>query len=280
MNRPTIKTELGFYGFRGTAITRPRWNTIANQLGIRPTTQRYANITDNSNKQGKLYKDFVKAVKANIQTKYTFDNQTIIQQFSFAYKIRFKEDKGRWSAWFPKVANLQVQGKRFGLFERIQQSQIDEIQRLEESNAEIKDIAEPTLGDPVIVPIVGGKLVAKGVRVARMKKAGAFKLDLNYIGDTSWDRNEDTCVFDYLFHKYAGNKGFKKGEQKKFLPADDRDRAYDNLDTLFSCEDYPNSLDNGVNTEQLLKFCEKFDVGMYAFDKNEKLIHYHRSKST
>jgi len=273
MNRVNTKTELSFYGFSKPQITRPRWNTIANQLGVRPTTQRYANITDNSNKQGKVYKDFVKAVKANIQQKYAFDNQTIIQQFSFAYKIRFKEDRGRWSKWFPKVANLQVQGKRFGLFERIQQSQQDEINRLEESNAEIKDIAEPTLGDPVIVPIVGGKLVAKGVRVARMKKAGALKLDLNYIGDTTWDRNEDTCVFDYLFHKYAGKSGFKKT-----LPADDREQAYENLDTLFSCDDYQNSLENGVNTEQLIKFCERFDVGMYAFDKNEKLIHYYRSK--
>ena len=274
-NRISTKAELSFYGFSKPQINRPRWNTIANQLGVRPTTQRYANITDNSNKQSKVYKDFVKAVKTGIQQKYTFDNQVIIQQFSFGYKIRFKEDKGRWGKWFPKTANLQVQGRRFGLFESIQQSQQDEINRLEESNAEIKDITEPVLGDPVIVPIVGGKLVAKGVRVARMRKAGAFLLDADFIGDASWDRNENTCVFDYLFHKYAGKSGFKKT-----LPADDRERAYDNLETIFDCEDYNNSLENGVNTEQLLKFCEKFDVSMYAFDKNEKLIHYYRSKNS
>ena len=274
MNRITIKNELSFYGFSKPQITRPRWNSIANQLGIRPATQRYANITDNSNKQSKVYKDFVKAVKANIQQKYTTDNQTIIQQFTFTYRIRFKEDKKRWGKWINRTYNGQVQGKRFGINERVAQAQQDEIERLRESNAELDDITEPTYGDPVIVPIVGGKLVAKGVRVARMKKAGALKLDLNYIGDTTWDRNEDTCVFDYLFHKYAGKSGFKKT-----IPADDREQAYENLDTLFSCEDYPNSLENGVNTEQLIKFCERFDVGMYAFDKNEKLIHYYRSKN-
>jgi hypothetical protein len=273
MNRTTIKNELSFYGFSGNQITRPRWNTIANQLGVRPNTQRYANITDNTNKQSKVYKDFVKAVKTNIQQKYTFDNQVIIQQFTFSYKIRFKGDGGRWGKWFPKIANLQVQGKRVGVFERIQQSQQDELNKLEESNAQIKDIGEPVLGNPTIVPMVGGKLVAKGVRVARMKKAGAFKLDLDYIGDMTWDRNEDTCVFDYLFHKYAGKSGFKKT-----LPADDREQAYENLDNLFSDENYPNSLENGVNTEQLIKFCEKYDIGMYAFDKNEKLIQYYRSK--
>lgn len=272
-NRINTKTELSFYGFSKPQISRPRWNTIANQIGVRPTAQRFANISDNSNKQSKVYKDFVKAVKANIQQKYTFDNQIIIQQFSFTYRIRFKEDRGRWGKWFPKTSNLQVQGRRFGLFESIQQAQQDELNRLEESNAEIDNITEPVLGDPVIVPIVGGKLVAKGVRVARMRKAGALKLDLNYIGDTTWDRNENTCVFDYLFHKYAGKSGFKKT-----LPADDREGAYEYLDTLFSDLDYNNSLENGVNTEQLLKFCEKYDVGMYAFDKNEKLIHYYRSK--
>ena len=107
-----------------------------------------------------------------------------------------------------------------------------------------------------------------------MKKSGALKLDLNYIGDASWDRNEDTCVFDYVYHKYAGKSGFKK-----FLPADDRERAYENLETLFDWEEYNNALENGVNTDQLLKFCERFDIGMYAFDKNEKLIHYYRSQN-
>jgi hypothetical protein len=273
-NRLNAKTELSFYGFSRNQITRPRWNDIANQLGVRPTAQRYVNITDNSNKKGKVYKDFVRAVKTNIQEKYTFDNQVIIQQFTFAYKIRFKGDKGRWSKWFDRTYNGQVQGRRIGINQSVAQSQLDEIERLRESNAEIKDITEPNLGQPTIVPIVGGKLVAKGVRVARMKKAGAFLLDADFIGDASWDRNENTCVFDYLFHKYAGVEGFKRK-----LPANDREKTYDYLDALFSCDEYPNSLENGVNTEQLIRFCEVFDVSMYAFDKNEKLIQYYRSKN-
>ena len=130
-NRINTKTELSFYGFSKPQINRPRWNAIANQLGVRPTTQRFANITDNSNKQSKVYKDFVKSVKTNIQEKYRTDNEVVIQQFSFNYRIRFKQDKGRWGTWFPKVANLQVQGKRFGLFERIQQAQQDELNKLE-----------------------------------------------------------------------------------------------------------------------------------------------------
>jgi len=272
MNRPTIKTELGFYGFSGTQITRPRWNTIATQIGVRPATQRFANITDNSNKSSKVYKDFVKAVKQNIKDKYTTDNQTIIQQYTFTYRIRFKEDRGRWGKWINRTYNGQVQGKRFGINESVAQSQQDEINRLEESNAEVDDISEPNLGQPTIVPIVGGKLVAKGVRVARMRRVGAFKLDLDFVGDTSWDLNEDTCVYDYIFHKYAGKSGFKKS-----IPADDRERAYDFLDGIFTCEIFTNPREEGVCVEQLLEFCRKFDIGMIALDKNEKLVQYYKS---
>lgn len=273
-NRINTKTELSFYGFRGNQITRPRWNTIANQIGVRPTAQRYANITDNSNKQSKVYKDFVRAIKNSIQQKYTFDNQNIIQQFNFNYRIRFKEDRGRWSNWINRIANLQVQGRRFGINDSVQQAQQDEIDRLIESNAEIEDITEPILQAPTVVPLSGGKLVAKGVRVARMRSVGALKLDLDYIGDTSWDLNQNTCVYDYIFHKYAGKSGFKKT-----IPADDREKAYDYLDDLFANDNSQNPREEGVSVEQIDDFCKKFDIGMIALDKNEKLVQYTKSNN-
>jgi len=273
-NRPNVKSELSFYGFSGNQITRPRWNAIANQLGVRPTTQRFANITDNSNKSGTPYKAFVKQVKANIAQKYTRDNQNIIQQFTFDYRIRFKEDKGRWSKWFKKTFSSQVQGRRFNINERVLQLQSDEINRLEESNAEIKDITEPDLKEPQVAPIIAGKLVAKGVKVARMRKMGALKLDLDYIGDTTWDLQQDTCVFDYIYHKYAGKTGFKKS-----LPADDRDKSYEYLNNLFADCDNQNPLEEGVSIEQLKSFCKRFDIGMIALDKNEKLIEYEKSNN-
>jgi hypothetical protein len=273
-NRITIKNELSFYGFRGNQVTRPRWNAIATQLNVRPTAQRFANITDNSNKSSSPYKAFVRAVKQNLQAKYTTDNQNIIQQFTFDYKIRFKEDKGRWSKWFDKSFSGQVQGRRFGINERVLQAQGDEVNRLEASNAELKDITNPDLKDPQVVPMVAGKLIAKGVRVARMKKMGALKLDANFVGDTSWDRNEDTCVFDYIYHKYAGKSGFKKS-----LPADDREDAYEYLNILFTNDNNPNPLVKGVSVEELKRFCERFDIGMIALDKNEKLIEYQKSNN-
>lgn len=268
--RTNIKNELTFYGFRGTQITRPNWNAIATQLGVRPTAQRYSRINDNSPKNRTIYKEFVRQVKSNIQQKYTRDNENIIQSYSFTARIRYKTGKG-WSNWATKTFNRQVQGKRINIMDKIQRDQEQQILELRESDIDLDEdsISDLALNDATVVPITtGGKLVSKGVRVARMRQTGAFQLDYNYIGDTSWDRQENTCVFDYLFHKYAGKSGFKKS-----LPSDDRERAYEFLEGLFG----ENSLSEGVCIDQLEEFCVRFDVGMIALDKTEQLITYKKA---
>jgi hypothetical protein len=268
--RLNIKPELSFYGFSRNQITRPNWNAIATQLGVRPTAQRYSRINDNSAKNRTIYKEFVRQVKSNIQQKYTRDTENIIQPYTFTARIRYKTGKG-WSNWAMKTFTGQVQGRRMNIMEKIQRDQGQKIEELRASNIDLDEdsISNLVLNDATAVPTTtGGKLIAKGVRVARMRQTGAFQLDYNYIGDTSWDRQENTCVFDYLFHKYAGKSGFKKS-----LPSDDRERAYEYLEGVFG-ED---ALSEGVCIDQLDKFCERFDVGMIALDKTEQLITYKKA---
>jgi hypothetical protein len=267
--RQNIKTELTFYGLNRNQITRPNWNTIATQLGVRPTTQRYANINDNSAKNRKIYKDFVRQVKTNIREKYTSDNENIIQSYSYTGRIRYKTGKG-WTGWVNKKFTGQVQGRRMDIMQKIQRDQEDNIKKLRDSDIDFDEdsIQNLALNNANVVPITGGKLISKGVRVARMRQTGTFKLDYNYIGDTSWDKGMNTCVFDYIFYKYAGKPTFIKS-----LPLDNREQAYDFLEGLFG----QHSLTDGVCIEQIDKFCERFDVGMIALDKNEKLISYKKS---
>jgi len=270
-NRINTKAELTFYGFRGNQITRPRWNTIATQLGVRPSTQRFASISDASNKKSKVYKDFVKSVKAGIQQKYTFDNQLVVQPWTMSYSRRWNTGKLK-TKWSKVTTAGVVQGKRYeiaGLVATAVQERQEQIE--EDSPTESQGFSEPSLGEQSVAPVNGGRLVSKGIRVARMRKMGALKLADDYCGDTSWDLNQDTCVFDYLFHKYAGKSGFKKS-----LPIDDREKAYTFLDVLFS----DNSLEEGVTIEQLKKFCDRFDIGMIALDKNENLIEYVKSQNS
>lgn len=273
-NRINTKTELSFYGFSKPQISRPRWNTIANQIGIRPTTQRFQNITDNSNKQSKVYKDFVKAVKANIQRKYTTDNELVIQPWSMTYQRRWNT-KNLKTKWVPITTAGVVQGRRYQIDELVATASGERQERIEEdSPTESKGFSDPTLGETQAVPVNGGKLVAKGIRVARMRAVGALKLANDYIGDTSWDLQKDTCVYDYIFHKYAGKSGFKKS-----LPADKREKSYKFLDELFTEDTYVNPRTEGVCVEQIKIFCNQFDVGMIALDKNEKLIEYVKSNN-
>jgi len=269
-NRINIKGELTFYGFSKNQITRPRWNTIATQLNLRPNTQRFANITDDSNKKSRVYKDFVKAVKANIKQKHTHDNQLVVQPWTITYKRRWNGKKLK-TKWETITTGGVVQGKRYEINELLASAVTQRQDEIEQNSpTESKDFSEPILAETQIVPITGGKLVAKGIRVAKMRKLGALKLADDYCGDTSWDLKQDTCVFDYIFHKYAGKSGFKKS-----LPDDDREEAYEFLNNLF--ED--NALEEGVSIEQLQIFCIRFDIGMIALDKNENLIEYIKNKN-
>ena len=276
-NRINTKTELAFYGFSKPQITRPRWNAIANRIGVRPTNERFADITDTSNKQSKVYKDFVKAVKANIQQKYTTDNERIIQPWSMTFKRRFNNRQN----WDNVTTSGVVLGRRFEINELVAADATGRQQNIEEDSPyETKQFSEPEFGETQVVPVNGGKLVAKGIRVARMKAVGALKLANNYSGDTSWDLNQDTCVYDYIFHKYAGKSGFKKS-----LPADKREKAYEYLDMIFTEVNpdeniyFSSPRTEGVCIEQIKKFCSQFDIGMIALDKNEKLIEYIKDKN-
>jgi hypothetical protein len=275
MNRINTKTELSFYGFSKPQISRPRWNAIANQVGVRPTSQRFANITDNSNKQSKVYKDFVRAVKTNLQQKYRTDNELVIQPWSMTYKRRFKN-----TPWDTITTAGVVQGKRTDILGLVANAIAERQQDIEQySPTESKDFSEPTLGETQLVPVNGGKLVAKGIRVARMKAVGALKLDNNYSRDTSWDLKQDTCVYDYIFHKYAG-----KNDKKK-LPIKNREKAYEYLDMVFTIANpdeniyLVNPRQEGVSVEQIKNFCIDCDITMIALDKNEKLIEYIKSKN-
>jgi len=276
-NRINTKTELSFYGFSKPQITRPRWNAIANQIGVRPTSQRFANITDNSNKQSKVYKDFVKAVKTNIQQKYTTDNERIIQPWSMTFKRRFNNRQN----WSDVTTSGAVLGRRFEINALVAADAASRQQHIEEDSPyETKQFSEPEFGETQLVPVNGGKLVAKGIRVARMRAVGALKLADDYCGDTSWDLKQDTCVYDYIFHKYAGKSGFKKS-----LPADKREKSYECLDEIFTIANpdeniyLVNPRQEGVSIEQLKKFCNQFDIGMIALDKNERLIEYFKSSN-
>jgi hypothetical protein len=116
---------------------------------------------------------------------------------------------------------------------------------------------------------VGKKGVKKGMR---MKSLGYLKTNDD---KQEWNTNQGKCVFDYLYWKYKDVKGFKTDLGKS------REEAYDFLNNLFMDEDDEDELNpitQGVSVKQLEKFCDRFNLNMYAYDKGNELIEYYKCK--
>ena len=90
----------------------------------------------------------------------------------------------------------------------------------------------------------------------RMRDSGAGLIDGYEKQD--WDTNTGRCVFDYIIHRY--------GKIKEFITV----CTYDNLYEVFDREKGEELLKIGVNTEEIMSFCEDHNVLMYVIDDNEK----------
>ena len=104
----------------------------------------------------------------------------------------------------------------------------------------------------------------------RMKDAGVGLYD-GYTPQT-WDTNKGRCVFDYIIYRYGNIDGFKKVCNYESLCKifnnyeDDEDITDDNDEKI---TDYTELLTKGVNTIEIKRFCEKFNIPMYAIDEIE-----------
>lgn len=90
----------------------------------------------------------------------------------------------------------------------------------------------------------------------KMRDAGAFMVD-GY-GNHDWDTKTGRCVFDYVIYTYKDINGFKKI------------CTYEKLNEIFGAFDDFSPLVEGVNTLQIMEFCRRFDLPMYALDDDEK----------
>lgn len=101
----------------------------------------------------------------------------------------------------------------------------------------------------------------KPLNKIRMKQSGVGIYD-GY-DKQEWDTNTGRCVFDYIIYKYGNIKGFKKVCNYEslcniFYDIDDED--------VNDCNEL---LKIGVNTNEIKRFCDKFNIPMYAVDEIE-----------
>ena len=110
----------------------------------------------------------------------------------------------------------------------------------------------------------------KPLNKIRMKDAGAGLYD-GYEPQT-WDTNTGKCVFDYIIYRYGNIDGFKKicnyeNLCKIFNNYEDDEDITDDDDEVIT--DYTELLTKGVNTNEIKRFCRKFNIPMYSVDEIE-----------
>jgi len=144
-----------------------------------------------------------------------------------------------------------------------------------------KIIDEILLESPVIavdiitrndnIQIVNDKI--KPLDKIRMKDAGAGIYD-GY-AEQEWDTNTGRCVFDYIIYRYKNINGFKKicnyeSLCKIFNNCEDDDDDDDEVITDDAViTDDTELLNIGVNTNEIKRFCSRFNIPMYAVDEVE-----------
>jgi len=257
--KQALKQAYDYLGIKGKRRSNPI--TTARFLGFTPI-QRGVPINPND-------PIFATRVNNEVFRRWIENTQKVSQSITINFKYRYKKNNNIMKG----INSETITGTR-ATIDKIRQEQLnlmyDELEQ--DSPFIVVEVSEAQISKIQRLPVGGGnRFVSKGIRQVRMRRMGALKLDYDYIGDTSWDRQQDTCVFDWLFNEYACKSGFKK-----FLPKKDRDMAYDNLNDLFKLDEDDEPLTEGVNIDQLRRFAEKFKLPMMGFDKNEKTIACYR----
>jgi hypothetical protein len=113
----------------------------------------------------------------------------------------------------------------------------------------------------------------KPLNKIRMKQAGVGIYD-GY-DKQEWSTNTGRCVFDWIIHKYGDIKGFKKVCNYESLCNifydidDDEEYGEDEDDEWIIIYNPLDLLNVGVNTNNIKRFCERFNLPMYAVDEND-----------
>jgi hypothetical protein len=251
------------YGVKHSELKK---NPVATyrRMGLIPSG--YDDANDN-NRTSYRTKTAIKLAREALNNKYLYDTEEVYSNVNIPYKVVYKDSK-KQNRIAKEIQNTIV-GRRIDMYNLIGNF-IHEAEIIIIDNPD-SPVLITEMGEPIISPAVplmrkeGGNLIYR-----KMKEGQAYDLGVNYITkNNKWNTENGTCVFDYLFYKYADGRGIKK-----LLPSKNKELAYKNLSEIFG----DNSLEKGVNIKQIELFCKSYDISMLALDKNESLIVYNKSE--
>lgn len=257
------------YGIKYTQLKKNPIE-VFKSLGVFPDDAKYANA-NNTNRQSYLTKQAIKIARENLNKKYEYDIEDVVggvnAKFSYTYpktsidkKLPIIYRDGKYSKGInTQRFNFDKEAKEIdnNLFELIQA----EIYPLHLESIDEVEVNRPK----TVMRREGGTLIYR-----KMKEGNTYDLGVNFVTkNEKWNTYKGTCVFDWIYHKYANGRGMKK------LLGGGRENAYRNLEGIFGL----NTIEEGVTCCQIQLFCMRYDIGMFALDKNEKCIIHHKSES-
>jgi hypothetical protein len=122
-------------------------------------------------------------------------------------------------------------------------------------------------------PVIGLKIIKRNdnIQIVNIKIKPLEKIRMRQSGvgiydgydKQEWDTNTGRCVFDYIIYRYGNINGFKKICNYERLCEIFYDTDFDGVNKGAEL------LKIGVNTIEIRKFCERFNIPMYAVDEIE-----------
>jgi len=276
-----LKSAKTYLGIKGKRRSNPI--TTARFLGYTPRGRRGRVLTAGT-------ADYNRAVDNEILRRYAVGNLVYSQTITLRTRRRYKN---RDNEFIPHQVSFTAEGNRASVQQQIVEFKDDEMIEWDfespfeyERNADGSVRYTEAVSNPVrqsgslMVRTQSGRQRVAPIALNRlfMRRAGAYKLDNCFIENDEWDMKNNTCVFDWIYHKY------KEGDCLKKLLKGSREEVYDKLNDVFNhsyhtkeydYDDYDKEYDalkNGVSIDQLEDFCKDFRLALYAYDREYKNI--------
>jgi len=208
-----------------------------------------------------------KSQKTNkVEARKTTNGKTLVT-FTYSYKVAEKGTKG--TATVHKEGHLLVPAG--GSIEEAMRSRLDKIQADLDADSPIEMRGKVEGRVTSAVPVASAK--ADKTRIP-MRDATALDLDGEVI--QTWDKKQNTCVYDFLIWRYGEVRGCKRvctyeALDDLFWPIDAGDRLVARDVSLMLAK-----RTSGICIKQLEAFCAQVGTPMYAFDEIQKLIHTYK----
>lgn len=244
---------------------------ITRIVGVPKESSKYSNKVEEE-----LVNRWKNDSQIQVKQSFTFYGKRISKETGKLEKVRFKilAEGTRANV---KFNALELFNEKRLNFQADSKGWWEEFEMEEEGDAPIEIPKGIIVEDQRVESSVSGGQRKVGIKGAKRHMRMRNALSYFKFGDDNqeWDTKQGRCVFDYLIHTYKDTKGFIKPLGRS------KEQAYEFLNELFKDTDNIDEKDpltQGVSISQLEKFCDKFGVNMYAYDKTDNLIEYYKCK--